>query len=111
MATTYMVRLFGGRDCGLVYDSVAGTLSILNQSISISSLSSPLQALLADAILNAGPPGSRPAFGGSNVGRAVGEILDNQPTWRRACQLALDNYIKSLSPGNMNGDVETFNRI
>src|SRR5258705_8575616 len=111
MAVTYQCRLFGGRDCGVVYDSVAGTLSILGQSISISSLSAPLQALLADAVSNAGPQGTRPAFGGSNVGRAVGECLDSKPVWRAAVQTALDNYVKSLSPGNLNGDVETFNHI
>ncbi len=35
---TFMCRLFGGRDVGVAYDNLGGTIAILGQSISISSL-------------------------------------------------------------------------
>jgi len=112
MPVTYTTRLLGGRDVGVTYDAIAGGLSIMGQSISISSLPAALQQRWQDAVANTPfPKGPRGAFGGDNIGQAVGEILDNQPAWRRAVQTALDNYVKSLSPGNLNGDVETFNRI
>ena len=40
----FVTRLFGGRDFDVTYDNVAGTLSILGQSVTISSLPAALQA-------------------------------------------------------------------
>jgi hypothetical protein len=105
-ATTYPVRLFGGRNLGVTYDSVAGTLSILNVSITLSSLSVALQAQWASAIATTNPS-SRPAFAGSNVDQAAGAILDAAPAWRASVQSALAGYV-AMNPLN---DPETFTRM
>jgi hypothetical protein len=99
-----LCRLFGGRDIGVSYDSGAGTISILGQSVTISTLSSALQAQWAAAIGGASstmsPAGaSRPAFGGDNIGAAVGNILDGQPTWRNAVTTALATYVNEQTLG------------
>ena len=46
----FLCRLFGGRDLAATYDNGAGTISILGQSVTISSLSSGLQARWQSAI-------------------------------------------------------------
>ncbi|WP_375791091.1 hypothetical protein ACE102_03115 [Bradyrhizobium sp. vgs-9] len=109
--TTYTTRLFGGRDIGITYDSVAGTLSILGQSVSISSLPTSLQQRWSDALNSSSgvPAGARGAFGGDNVGQVVGVILDNQPTWRSAVQTALTGYLQEQTSGGISGP-ETWNR-
>ncbi|GAA0024118.1 hypothetical protein JOE51_007600 [Bradyrhizobium japonicum] len=93
---TWNTRLFGGRIIGITFDDVAGTLTILNQSISVSTLTLALQAEWAEAAVTTrgfGDGGSiAPAtapFGGSNVQRAVGNLLDAAPAWRCAVQAAL----------------------
>jgi|GEM_PF-2807599 len=96
MATTYMTRLFGGRDIAVTYDSGAGTLAIFGQSISIASLPISLQQRWSEAIGGAvsGIPDQtffRGSFGGDTLGQAVGAILDNQATWRTAVQAVLVN--------------------
>jgi hypothetical protein len=109
----FLCRLFGGRDLGIVYDSGAGTISILGQSIAVSSLSAALQQKWQDA-LNSGtgttpsPPFSRPAFGGDNIGTTVGLILADQATWRAAVQTALTGYWGEQTGAI--GGVDTFNR-
>lgn len=40
--TTYIFRGLGGKNLGVIYDNVAGTLSVLGQSITIASLSTAL---------------------------------------------------------------------
>jgi hypothetical protein len=97
--TVYPIRLFGGRNLGVTYDSVAGTLSILNTSIAISSLSAMLQVQWATAIATTTTAPSRPVFGGDNVTQAVGAILDAMPTWRTAVQAALAGYV-AMNPLN-----------
>ena len=94
--TVFTVRLFGGRDIGVSYDG--SNLSILGQSIAISSLSAAQQAEWQAA---SPPPsgGSRGAFGGDNISRAVGDILDGQPTWRNAVYLALANFLVEQTLG------------
>jgi hypothetical protein len=90
---TFVCRLFGGRDVGVTYDSGAGTLSIFGQSVTISSLSSALQAQWQSATGGTVVgTSSRPAFGGDNVSNAVGAILDNQPTWRTAIMSTLATF-------------------
>lgn len=97
-ATTYPVRLFGGRNLGVTYDSVAGTLSVLNASIALSSLSATLQNQWANAVATTAMA-ARPVFGGDNVAQAVGAILDAMPTWRTAVQAALTGYV-AMNPLN-----------
>jgi hypothetical protein len=98
-ATIYPVRLFGGRHLGVTYDSVAGTLSIQGQSLTLSSLSAALQAQWSNAIASTGVQTSGvAAFGGDNVSQAVGNILDAAPTWRTAVQAAVANYAASIAP-------------
>jgi hypothetical protein len=93
--TTYPIRLFGGRNLAVAYDDVAGTLSILNQSINLSALSAGLQAGWASAVATTPPPvppsGVRnpAAFAGDNIQQTAGTILDAVPTWRSAVQAAL----------------------
>lgn len=86
--TTYPVRLFGGRNVGVTYDSGAGTLTVMNQAISLSSLSAALQAQWASAIATTNPV-AKAAFAGDNIGQAVGAIMDATPTWSSAVQAAL----------------------
>lgn len=110
-AIVYTTRLFGGRDVGVTYDSAAGTLAILGQSVTISTLPASLQQRWSDA-LNSGsgvPVGARGAFGGDNVGQAVGAILDTQPTWRTAVQAALAGYLAEQTNGGIAGP-ESWNR-
>lgn len=89
---TWNARLFGGRDVGVTYDDVAGTLTILNQSISLSSLTLAQQAEWVDAA-NSTPSYVAAPFGGSNVGRAIGNILDMQPTCCSAVKAAFATYV------------------
>ena len=116
MSQTFLCRLFGGRDIGVQYDNGAQTLTILGQSIAISSLPVGLQAQLQAAIGAAsGPPnpngtGSRPAFGGSDLGSTIGEILDNQPNWRNAITAALAVFVSEQTLGGLAPDVQSFNR-
>jgi hypothetical protein len=107
--TTYPTRLLGGRNVGVKYDDSVGTLSIMNQSISLSSLSAALQAQWAAAVASV-PLGSRgavPAIGGDNIGQMIGQILDSTPTWRAAVQAAVSNYAASVANY---GDPETWMR-
>jgi hypothetical protein len=103
--TTYALRLLGGRNIGVTYDSGAGTLSAMNQSINLSSLSASLQAQFASAVATTKP--SLPAFGGDNIAQAVGAILDATPTWRTAVQAAVASYVASIANYN---DPETWTR-
>src|SRR5258708_30663724 len=98
----YVCRLFGGRDIGVTYDDVGGTISILGKSISIAALPAALQATWQAAVASSGttPNGARAAFGGSNIGTAAGEILSNQPTWRNAVTAALSTFVNEQT---MNG--------
>jgi hypothetical protein len=112
-AQTFVCRLLGGRDVGVTYDSGAGTISVFGQSISISSLSSALQAQWQAAIGGASsgiPAGSRPAFGGDNISAAVGEILDGQGAWRNSVMAAFNTYNSEQTLGGQVADVETFTR-
>jgi len=102
IGTTYPVRLFGGRNLGVAYDPVGGTLSILNVSLSLASVSAALQAQWASAIATTAL--RSPVFGGDNVAQAAGAILDAAPAWRTAVQAALANYA-ALNPSN---DPESF---
>ena len=104
--TTYPVRLFGGRNLGVIYNSVAGTISVLNQSISLASLSNALQAQFANAVATT-RVSNPPAFGGDNIAQAVGTILDAAPTWRTAVQSALASFM-AINPLN---DPETFTHM
>jgi hypothetical protein len=92
---TYLCRLFGGRDLAVTYDGT--NIAIMGQTIAVSSLSSSLQAQWQAAIGGAStsfsPAGAlRPAFGGDNIGAAVGAILDNQPAMRTAIAAALATF-------------------
>jgi hypothetical protein len=114
---TFLCRLFGGRDLAVTYDNGAGTISILGQSISVSSLSTALQAQWAAAIGGASSTfsttasgASRPAFGGDNIGATVGNILDGQPAWRNAVTAALATYVSEQTLGGQVASVETWNR-
>ena len=103
---TFLCRLFGGRDVGVIYDNGAGTLTVLGQSITLSTLPAALQTQWQSAISGASttfsPAGAlRPAFGGDNVSRIVGEIFDNQPAWRNAVAAVLATYVdasEALTP-------------
>ena len=108
--SNFNCRLFGGRDVGVQFDSSAQTISILGQSIAISSLSTGLQSAWAVAVASAGVnTGARGAFGGDNVAHAAGEILDAQPTWRNSIKAAFANYnAEQTSSGYP--DVESWNR-
>lgn len=103
----YNVRLFGGRNLGVVYDSGANTLGIMGQTISVASLSAALQAQLASAIANT-PPANKAAFGGDNFGQAVGNILDSQPIWREAIRAAIATYQANITESGARGDPQTF---
>jgi hypothetical protein len=116
--TVITCRLFGGRNLGVTFDSVAGTISILGQSLTLSTLSTALQAEWANAVgtIPSGTNGPIPAFGGSNIGQAVGDILDLTPTWRNAVRTAVNSYANSLMgvgtvPSQQIGDPETWNRM
>jgi hypothetical protein len=95
MSTTYICRLFGGRDVAVTYDG-SNTLTILGQSITISSLSASLQATWQAAIggaqtgINQGA--SRAAFGADTMSQAVGAILDATPGVRTAVAAALATF-------------------
>jgi hypothetical protein len=105
--TTYPVRLFSGRNVGITYDNVAGTISALGQSLTLSTLSAALQAQFSAAVANTNPS-AKPAFAGDNVAQAVGAIMDATPTWRTAVQTALATYAASVAPYN---DPETWTRL
>jgi hypothetical protein len=115
---TYVCRLFGGRDTGVTYDNVGQTLTILGQSLSISTLPTSLQAQLQAAlggassgIVTAGASFSgRPAFGGDNITSAVGAILDNQPNWRNAVTAALATFVGEQTSSGLAPDVASWNR-
>jgi hypothetical protein len=111
--TVYPIRLFGGRNMGVTYDSVAGTITVMNQALALSSLSSALQGQFASAVATTTGPSAPsgalsapPAFGGDNVAQAVGAIMDATPTWREAIRTAVNNYAASISAG----DPEQFTR-
>jgi hypothetical protein len=112
-AQTFLIRLFGGRDLAVAFDSGAGTISILGQSISIASLPAALQAqweaAIGGAISGIGL-GPRPAFGGDNISATVGAILDNQSSWRSAVTAALVLFVEEQTLNGQVASVETFNR-
>ncbi|MFH0295659.1 hypothetical protein AAFX91_00245 [Bradyrhizobium sp. 31Argb] len=94
--TTYICRLFGGRNVTTIHDSVAGTVTVAGQVLTLSTLSAALQAQFAAAI--ASGSGSNPifykgsaAFGGCNVSQAIGSIADANPAWANAIRAALAN--------------------
>jgi len=96
---TFACRLFGGRALAASYDNSAQTITVLGQSISISSLPASLQAQWQTAVTSAGiNTGSRPAFGGDNIDQAVGAILDNQPAWRSEISAVLATVVDQ-APG------------
>ena len=91
---TFLCRLFGGRDVGVIYDSGAGTITIAGQSLTLSTLSSALQSQFTSALASGGVVASangpgRASFCGDNVQAAVGAIADAQATWRNAVISAL----------------------
>lgn len=93
---TFQTRLLGGHDLAVTYDNIAGTISVLGQSISVSALSIALQNQWAAAVAEANTPdmsqaSGKAAFGGDDVGAAVGAILDAQGSWRNAIQAVLTN--------------------
>jgi hypothetical protein len=111
----FICRLFAGRDVGVSFDSVANTITVLGQSISISSLPAALQAQWQAALAGASntrsdPTASRPAFGGDTLSATVGNILDGQPAWRSAVQAALATYVSEQTDGGQVASIETFNR-
>ena len=109
----FLIRLFGGHDLAVSYDSGAQTLTILAQMITIASLPAALQAQWQAAISGAGSGvanASRPAFGGDNIGAAAGAILDNQPAWRSAIQAALATVVAQSTLNGAVAGIETFNR-
>jgi hypothetical protein len=117
--TIYTCRLFGGRNLGVNFDSSAGTLTILGQAITISTLPAALQAQWAAAIANAATgaggvsQGPIPSFGGDNVGQAIGAILDNQSVWASAVRAAFTKYDSTQTQSAQGGiapSVETWNR-
>jgi hypothetical protein len=108
MPVTYPVRLFGGRNLAVVYDAAAGTIAIMGLSISLSSLSTPLQNQWANAVATTNASSAVPSFSGTNVQQAAGNILDATPAWRAAVQAAVGNYAASVAPF---GDPENWNRI
>ena len=100
MTNVFPVALFGGKK--LTVTDNGTTLTIVGQSISISSLSADLQALWADTVAASALPtsgGSGPSTvvqmagvavaAGDNVSQAIGAILDASPTWRAAVLAAL----------------------
>lgn len=105
MTTAYTFRLFGGRDLGIIYDSTAGTLSLLGQAINIASLPASLQEQWQTALDGASSTistSSQPPFGGDNIGQTIGAIMDATPSWRAAIAAALSN---------LQQDVENWNRM
>jgi hypothetical protein len=89
--STYVCRLFGGRDVSVAYDSGGNLLSIAGQSLNIASLPSTLQSQWQTALASSGggaggPYSGRGAFAGDNITAAVGSILDAQPSWRAQIQ-------------------------
>src|SRR5258705_10174100 len=94
--TNYLIRLFGGRNLGVIFDNVAGTIAVAGQSLTLSTISTSLQAQFAAAIAsgsgaNPSVGTNHPSFGGDNVSAAVGAILDQTPTWRAAVAAAVAN--------------------
>jgi len=100
MSTTYVTRLFGGRDIGVVFDADSGTLSIAGHSIGLSTLSAGLQSRWHDAVASTAPASNqvdgngnsvlgRAAFGGDKVDIAVGAILDATPSWANAIRATI----------------------
>ena len=111
----FMVRLFAGRNLGVSYDDVAGTISILGQSLTLSTMSASLLAQWNAAIGGAAstysaPTDSKPAFGGDNIGQAVGAVLDLNPTWRSAVTAALASYTATQTQSGLAPDVESWSR-
>src|SRR5690349_5765037 len=94
--TSYPIRLFGGRNLGVVYDSGAGTISVQGQSLTLSTLSATLQAMWANAVATTQPTNVG-AFGGDNISAAVGAIMDAAPTWREAVRSAVANYVSGIT--------------
>jgi hypothetical protein len=98
MATTnFLIRLLGGRNLSVVYDSTAGTVTVAGQALTLSTISNALQNQFAAAIASGsgadiavGTEGGA-AFGGDNVSQAVGAIMDANPVWRAACMAAVAN--------------------
>ena len=85
--TVFQTRLLGGRDLAVTYDNGAGTIAVLGQSLTLSTLSSSLQAQFAAAVAGLAQPGlalpaGKAAFGGDNIGQAIGAIADASPAWR-----------------------------
>ncbi|MET4483027.1 hypothetical protein [Bradyrhizobium sp. F1.13.3] len=93
---TWPVRLLGGRKLGVTYDSISGTISILGQSVSLSSFAAALQAEWVTAVAATPIDGALAPFGGTNVQRAAGNLLDAAPTWRSAVQAALATYVAEI---------------
>lgn len=86
---TFVVRLFGGRDVGVTYDSGAGTLAFADQSYALSTLSVALQAQFLAATGGGGSVGNGKSSGGDNMQAALGAIFDAQPVWRAAMMAAI----------------------
>ncbi len=88
--TTFLIRLLGGRNLTVIYDNVAGSISVAGQALTLSTLSTTLQAQFAAAIASGsgadiyvGTKGTA-AFGGDNVSAVIGAIADATPAWRNA---------------------------
>jgi hypothetical protein len=93
--SVFYCRLFGGRDVSVAYDG-SSTVTILGQSITISSLSALLQAMwqaaIGGSINGINTNASRGAMGGDDVSQAIGAILDATPSVRTAVAAALATY-------------------
>jgi hypothetical protein len=93
---TFPIRAFGGRKLQVSYDGTA--LSIANQSLTVSTLSSALQTLWSDAIVSAGIQTEGIAVAsGDNISAAIGTILDQTPTWRTSVQAAIASLQDSIA--------------
>ncbi len=100
--TTYLVRILYGRNLAATYDGTAGTVTVAGQALTLSTLSTALQAQFAAAMAsgsgaNVATNKGTPAFGGDNVSQAVGAIMDATPTWRAACFAAVANLQDNAS--------------
>jgi hypothetical protein len=107
--TVYPIRVLN-RNLGATFDSTANTISVQGQSISVGSLSASLQALWAAAVAGAVQVPSKPSFSGTNIDAAIGQIMDQNPTWRSAVQAAVTAYIASVTSANGGGDPESWTR-
>jgi|SRR6516165_2158208 hypothetical protein len=114
--TVYVTRLFGGRNIGVTWDGA--NITIIGQSLAVSTLSPALQAQWQNAVATVALPGapntSKGALGGDNISAAVGSIMDNQPAWENAIRAALANYASGISGvggvGQQIADPESYNR-